>query len=344
MQPNTHVRRHARSWLSRTVAAALLVAAAAPLPAEAADFTLRLSSWGSPTAPQVAVFVSSFTKAVQEGSKGRIAVQNFPAGALVKEQDVPSAIQSRVVDISLVTIGGWASISQPAAMMNSVMFRPTEANFLQMAGSGSPLFKALDDSLAKHQVRLLAVLDNGPPMLVTRQNVQMPSDVKGKSIRTYDKASSEVVHALGGAPSTMPVSDVYAALQRGTVQGAVGGIQGAIGLKEYEVAKYLLNGNGVWGVGVTVYVMNGAALSGLPADLQKVMLDAGHTAEVETNKAIFDFIGKSMSEMRSHGMTVTELQPGSAPYKAFSDALAPLASAQLKGMPPALLKLTGNGQ
>jgi hypothetical protein len=47
------------------------------------------------------------------GSKGRIAVQTFAAGALVNEQDVAYPIQSRVVDISLSTAGVWASISPP---------------------------------------------------------------------------------------------------------------------------------------------------------------------------------------------------------------------------------------
>ncbi len=249
-------------WLAGLAALALT---ATPYAAWAADaqFTLRLSSWGSPTAPQVSVFVPAFKAAVEGGSGGRIAVQAFPAGALVKEQDVPSAIQSRVVDISLSTIGGWSSISPPAALINSVMFRPTKENFLKLAGSGSPLFKALDESLAKRKVHLLAVLDNGPPMLVSRFSVQKPGDIKGKPIRAYDKASSQIIQTFGGAPSTMSVSEVYSALQHGVVQGAIGGIQGAIGLKEYEVAKYMLNGNGVWGVGVTIYVMNGAALSGL---------------------------------------------------------------------------------
>ena len=231
------------------------------IPAHAAQYTLRLSSWGSPATPQVAVFVDSFTKALTTLSQGQIAVQSFPAGALANEQDVPSAVQSRVVDISLSTMGVWASVSPPAALLNSVMFRPTDQTFQGLVGNGTPLFKALDQSLRKHGVVLLAVLDNGPPMIISRPPLLQPSDFKGKAIRVYDRASSEIVHTLGAAPSTMPVSDVYPALQRGTVEAAIGGIQGVVGLKEYEVTKYMLDGNGVWGRGVTSYVMNAGALN-----------------------------------------------------------------------------------
>lgn len=339
-------RLRARFW--RTVVfGALATLMAVPFgSARAADakYTLRLSSWGSPTAPQVSVFVPTFTKLVEKDSKGRIAVQAFPAGALVKEQDVPSAIQSRVVDISLSTIGSWASVAPPAALINSVVFRPTQGDFLSVVGSGSKLFRALDESLQKRNVRLLAVLDNGPPMVVSHDKMTTPKNFHGKAIRVYDKSSAEIIHTLGGAPSTMPVSDVYAALQRGTVQAAIGGIQGITGLKEYEVAKHLLDGNGAWGVGVTIYVMNGSALKGLPLDLQKVVLKAGQEAEQTTNEAIFAFFDKARHTLRSHGMEITTLQPGTPAYTAFTTALAPLAKKQEAKLPAGLLKLVVDGQ
>lgn len=312
--------------------------------AAAADFTLRVASWGSPAVPQVAVFVPDFKKAVEEGSNGRIAVQDFPASSLVKEQDVASAIQARVVDISLSTVGIWASISPPAALMNSIMFRPTDETFQKFAGSGSPLFAALDASLKKHNAVLLSMLDNGPPMIVSRDKIAGPPAFKGKSIRVYDKASSEIIHTLGGAPSTMPVSDVYPALQRGTVQAAIGGIQGVIGLKEYEVAKYLLDGNGVWGVGVTMYVMNGSALKELPQDLQQVVIAAGKSVEKTTNAALLAYFAKGLDTVKQHGMEVTVLQPDSPGYKTFADALQPLVKQQEAKLPPDVLKLVGDEQ
>lgn len=307
--------------------------------AAAAQFTLRLSSWGSPAAPQVAVFTPLFQKLVEQNSKGRISVQTFSAGALVKEQEVASAIQSRVVDISLSTVGVWASISPPAALVNSVVFRPSDRNFQALAGSGSPLFAALDASLRQHGAVLLSMLDNGPPMVISRAKMTTPRDFRGKSIRVYDKASSLIIHTLAGAPSTISVSNVYPALQRGTVQAAIGGVQGVIGLKEYEVAKYLLDGNGVWGVGVTMYVMNKSALDELPSDLQQIVLQAGKTAEKATNQALLAYFAKGLDAVRQHGMEVTELRPGTPQYKAFAAALAPLAEQQETPLPPDLVKL-----
>jgi TRAP-type transport system periplasmic protein len=331
-----------RRTLALGVLAILFSPPLAPAPAAAADYTLRLSSWGSPAVPQVAAFVPAFQQAVEEGSRGRIAVQSFDAGSLVKETEVASAIQSRVVDISLSTVGVWASISPPAALMNSIVFRPTDETFSKLAGNGSPLFQALDASLRQHGAVLLAMLDNGPPMVVSRDAIASPKDFAGKSIRVYDKASSEIVHTLGGAPSTLSVSDVYPAIQRGTVQAAIGGIQGVVGLKEYEIAKYLLDGNGVWGVGVTMYVMNAAALEELPPELRQVVLDAGKTAEATAGTALLAYFAKGLDTVREHGMQVTELRPGTPPYQAFADALEPLAKEQRARLPPELVKLVGD--
>jgi TRAP-type C4-dicarboxylate transport system substrate-binding protein len=304
----------------------------------AAQYTLRLASWGAPTAPQVMNFVGPFQKAVEAGSHGRIAVQSFPAGSLVKEQAVPAAIQSRVVDISLTTMGSWASVVPAAGVLNTVFFSPLAADFEKAIGPDTPLFKTLDQAMASHGVRLLAVLYNGPVVCVSRAPMDSPAAFRGKTVRVFDRLTAQIVQTLGGAPSTIEVADVYPALERGTVQGAIGGLEGAIGLKEYEVSKYLLATNGVFGLLITGYVMNRAALDALPADLQKVVLDAGHRVGVETSKAMVAAYARELSAMHQHGMTVTVLEPGKPQYQAFTAALAPLKKTQEAQFPPDLVK------
>ncbi|MGH7120328.1 MAG: TRAP transporter substrate-binding protein [Acetobacteraceae bacterium] len=307
------------------------------VPAMARDHTLRLATWGSPSAPQVSAFVAAFTRFVHEGSQGTITVQHFPAGSLVKEQVVPQSVETRVADISLATIGSLATIAPAAAAMDTVFFRPPEAGFEAAVGPGTPLFKTLDEGLAKRGMRLLAVLDNGPPMVISRRAMTTPQAFKGRTIRAYDRLSAEIIRELGGAPSTLSVSDVYPALERGTVEGALGGLQGMTGLREYEVARHLLDPNGLFSVGVTVYVISAAALAELPGSLRKVVIDAGYRAGTVANKAIIASFKDDLSRMRDHGVTVTTLEPGSAAYQAFAQALEPMAQAEQKKYPAALV-------
>lgn len=315
------------------------IAAAAIIPARAdAQYKLRLASWGAPKAPQVVEYIGAFQKEVEAASGGRISVQSFPAGSLVNERAVPSAIQSHVVDISLTTMGGWSSIVPTAGMLNTVFFRPTSENFEKVIGPGTPLFKALDDDMAKHGVRLLAALYNGPVVTVSKNPIDTPAAFKGKTVRVFDKLTAEIVQALGGAPSTIEVADVYPALQRGQVQAAIGGLEGAIGLKEYEVTKYLLATNGVFGILMTGYVMNKSALDALPADMQKAVLDSAYKACTHATGKMIEAYDRELKEMQDHGMTVTKLEPGTDKYKQFSDALAPLAKTQEARFPEKLVR------
>ncbi len=330
-------RVHRRQFL--TAAGACAISAASIIPARAAaEYRLRLASWGAPKAPQVVEFVGAFQQAVESASGGKISVQSFPAGSLVNERAVPSAIQSHVVDISLTTMGGWSSIVPTAGMLNTVFFRPTAENFEKVIGPETKLFKALDDDMAKHGVRLLAALYNGPVVAVSKNPIDTPAAFRGKTVRVFDKLTAEIVQTLGGAPSTIEVADVYPALQRGQVQAAIGGLEGAIGLKEYEVTNYLLATNGVFGILMTGYVMNKAALDALPAEMQKAVLDSAYKACTHATRAMIAAYDHELQEMRDHGMTVTKLEPGTEKYKQFSDALAPLAKAQEARFPENLVR------
>lgn len=329
--------RPRRLRMPHFVAAATLLAFSPALQA-AQSYTLRLSTWGAPTAPQVSEFVTAFKNDVEKSSGGRISVQTFPAGTLVNERAVPSAIQSGVVDISLTTMGSWSSIVPTAGALNTVFFRPTAENFDKVIGPDTPLFKALDEDMGKHGTRLLAALYNGPVVVVSKTQLKTPDDFKGKTVRVFDRLTAEIAQALHGAASTIEVADVYPALQRGTVQAAIGGLEGAIGLKEYEVGKYLLATNGQFGLLLTGYVMNRRALEALPSDLQKIVLDSAHKASRSTTVAMIAAYDKELAKMQEHGMTVTKLEPGSNEYKLFSDSLAPLAKAQEARFPPELVR------
>jgi len=74
------------------------------------------------------------------------------------------------------------------------------------------------------------------------------------------------------------------------------------------------------------------------------VLDAGKTAEAAAEAALLAYFAKGLDTVREHGMQVTELQPGTPPYKAFADALEPLAQQQEAKLPPDLVKLVNDEQ
>lgn len=75
--------------------------------------------------------------------------------------------------------------------------------------------------------------------LWTKFPVNTLDDLKGKKIRVFASAQSDYLNALGAEPVSIPFSEVYTALERGTVDGVVTGPDAAEGLKLWEVVDYV---------------------------------------------------------------------------------------------------------
>lgn len=320
---------------------ALALGSFSVIPAAHADrrHTLRLATWGSTLAPQVRDFVGHFRALAEKRSHGQLAIEDFPGGSLVKENSVASAIHSGVVDISLTTYGSWDSVVPFARALDTVLFTPAASRFLDVIGPGTPLYTNFDAAMMRRGVKVLAVLYNGPVVVMSHKPLYQPADFHGKTVRVFDRLTAEIVKTLGGAPSTIGVSEVYPALQRGTVQAAIGGLEGVYGLKEYQVAKYCLATNGAFGLLLTGYVMNAASYKRLPPHLQSVLDHAADAATRAANHLMIAAYQHELAEMQKHGTNVTLLKRQSTQYNAFREALAPLAARERSTISPHVLKL-----
>jgi TRAP-type C4-dicarboxylate transport system substrate-binding protein len=316
------------------------VVAAISLPTQAgAKMRLSLSTWGSPKHPQVSEFVDRFVKAVEVASKGDITFKVFAGGEMVKQQFVSTAVPQGTVDISLTTLDTWSGrIPEVSATVS-----PLWPYSMQMARDdflpGKPIFEYYNKRLQENGAVLLTLFDIGSPVLSSRARIIKPEDIAGKTIRTYSKGASELLQAVGSSPVTMGVGDVYSALQRGAVEGALGGIQGAVGLKHYEVTKYVMVPNGLFGTLVHAYVMNKAKWDSMTPAERKLVQDAATEARNHSEDFMIASYGKFVQVFRDKGLEVTEVKPGSDISKLWQAKLKPLAERDRKRYPAPLIKL-----
>jgi TRAP-type C4-dicarboxylate transport system substrate-binding protein len=75
-------------------------------------------------------------------------------------------------------------------------------------------------------------------LIATTKPVKVPPDLKGMTIRVIGPDDAAVFKKWGAAPSFIPGMDVYPALERGTLNGAIGSVMLQVDLKRYEVAPY----------------------------------------------------------------------------------------------------------
>ena len=87
---------------------------------------------------------------------------------------------------------------------------------------------------------LLAMAVYPDQAIFSKRPVRTLQDFKGLKTRVHSVALASLVAGLEGEPLTVAFAEVYTALERGTLDGAITGTKPGLGLRWYEVAKYLV--------------------------------------------------------------------------------------------------------
>ncbi|MFV0366849.1 MAG: TRAP transporter substrate-binding protein [Hyphomicrobiaceae bacterium] len=288
---------------------------------------LSLSSWGSPKHYQVAQFVPRFEELLKEKSKGQIRLKVFEGGEMVKQQFVPTAVPQGTIDISLTTMDNWSGRISDVGILTTPLWDKSMQWTRDNLKPGNPIFDYFDAKMRNEGAIIIALFDIGPPVISANFEVTGPDSFKGQSIRAYSKGSAEVLQALGAAPTILGVGDVYSALQRGTVKGAMGGLGGAVGLKHYEVTSNIFVPNGVMGTLIHGYVMNKDKFDKLSPDDQKALMAAATEARDFMQQFAIDNQVTLIKKMQDAGKKVTIVEPDSDMWNSFATRLQPLTDA-----------------
>jgi TRAP-type C4-dicarboxylate transport system substrate-binding protein len=87
---------------------------------------------------------------------------------------------------------------------------------------------------------LLAMAVYPDQAIFSKRPVRTLGDFKGLKTRVHSVALASLVASLEGEPLTVAFAEVYTALERGTLDGAITGTKPGLGLRWYEVAQYLV--------------------------------------------------------------------------------------------------------
>jgi tripartite ATP-independent transporter DctP family solute receptor len=155
-------------------------------------------------------------------------------------------------------------------------------------------------------IEALAWGENGfRHMTDSKRPIDSPADLKGLKMRTMENPIHiQAYRQFGILPTPMAFTEVFTALQQGTVDGQENPLSVITSAKLYEVQKYLALTGHVYSP--AVILMNKARWDALsPADKQ-AFRDAAHEA-VKANRArIDDDERKAVADLRAKGMVVND--------------------------------------
>ena len=180
----------------------------------------------------------------------------------------------------------------------------------------------LAKKLEAKDLKLLTYYENGFRQLTnSKREVVTPADLEGLKVRTMENPIHLAAwKALGANPTPMPFSEVFTAMQQKTIDGQENPVPTIYLQKFYEVQGFTTLTGHVYGP--HILLMNKKLFDSFTAEEQKIILDAAHESALFQRKTNRQMDVDYVKELRSEGMTVTELSP--AQKKAFQDAVQPI--------------------
>ena len=247
-------------------AAAFALALTAP--AGAAEFRM-LTSW-SKNNPAVPLLAEGFAKGVEQASQGRNKF-SFSGPETVPPFEQLQPVASGAFHM-LYTVG----IYHYGQTALAIGFDAVRGTMEERRASG--LFDLVDKHYQKLGLKVIAV----PISRKSGYTFQLKApagpdgDFRGKKVRGTP-AYHPVIRSLGGAPVVLPIPEVYTALEKGVIDGAASPVVGLLGVKWYEVAKYV--SQPAFGYAHQLFLMNLDTWNRLPDADKKIMLEVGRKME-----------------------------------------------------------------
>ena len=149
--------------------------------------------------------------------------------------------------------------------------------------------------------------------LFCRDAVESPRDFQGRKTRSHGASLSDWINGMGGEAQFVAFSEVYTALERGTLDCGITYAVAAYGQRWYEVARYFVGP--IYSSGAESNVINARTWNRIPPDLQQIILEEGAKMELEALR-----LAPAQSEVG-----LTRLQDRGMDYVLFSTELQQLS-------------------
>lgn len=263
---------------------------------------LKLGHTGAPDHPYQEAS-EMFAKIVSEKTEGMIEIKIFPADQLGKQKELVEGAQLGTVDMVLtsdVLLSGF----EPKMGALNLPFLFDDYDHVVKALNGDA-GKQLSDALLTKNLKIIGWWENGFRHITnSKREIKTPEDLKGLKIRTPSgTVFVDTFNMLGASATPMSFGELYSALQLGTVNGQENPTTHVLTQNFYEVQDYL---SLTYHIHVAEpLVMSKSVYDKLPAEYQKILLEAGEEVSKWSYKTTKESEAAEIEEIKEKGMTVT---------------------------------------
>lgn len=315
---------------SGTIAAAGVLLALASGVAQAQTIELKLAD-RLPQDHYIARYATNYwIDEVQKATNGAVSIQRYPSERLGKSKDMLTLTKAGVVDMGeyvpgylgdQMPLSGVAELPGmvPTACVASLVYQ-------EMAKAGGFLDK---NELSPLGIKLLYVVGLPAYQLFTSKKIDGLASMRGMKIRSTGAAMDSGLRLLGIVPIRMSAAELNESFSRGTVDGTSFPAASIYSYDLQKQTKFATTGLS-FGSSMTFYGISTKVWNKLPANVQKVMLEAGE----RTTKRACELIDKddqdALKRLEKDGTTLVTLPADEK--KKFDAILAPVADEWAQGV------------
>ncbi|MDP2157717.1 MAG: TRAP transporter substrate-binding protein, partial [Nitrospirota bacterium] len=231
---------------------------------------LKLSHFMSPMHNLHGDVFAPFAKEVEEKSKGLIKITIFPGEALGKARDQFDMATTGVTDFAFVIPAYTPGRFPLSSVMELPFLVPSSKVGSRVAWELATKGYFKGEFLG---AKLLSCWTTGPGQIyMNKKLAKNLDDIKGMRLRSPGPLQTALLRELGISPLTLPIPELYEALQRGMADGAIAPLSTIVDFKLYEVVKNFTIAN----IYTTTmcFVGNEKVWNSLSPGLQKIVEDA----------------------------------------------------------------------
>jgi TRAP-type transport system periplasmic protein len=240
-----------RAFLKRTVGAAAAAGIAMPLAApavqaQAAPLKLKFGN-DLPATHSVNIRLGQAIEAISAETNGQLSISLFPNNQLGSDTDMMSQLRSGALELA----------TMPGTVLSTLIAATSLTGLGFIFTSYDKVWPAMDGDVGNYIRRAIektnlvpfdAVWDNGFRQITSSTRpIKGPDDLKNFRIRVpVVPLWVSMFAALGAAPTSIPLSEAYSALQTRIADGQENPLALIDAAKFYEVQKYCSLTNHAW--------------------------------------------------------------------------------------------------
>ncbi|MFO1338528.1 MAG: TRAP transporter substrate-binding protein [Burkholderiaceae bacterium] len=290
-------------------AAALAVLAATPLATLAQDIKPRLIRFGYGLNEQSnqGRAVKVFAEAVEKASGGKMKVRAIGAAALGPDTQMQQALIGGAQEMMVGSTATLVGITKEMALWDTPFLFNTAAEADAMLDG--PVGQKVMAKLGDKGLVGLVYWENGFRNLTnSKRPVTKMEDLAGIKLRVMqNNVYLESFQTLGANAVPLPFSELFSALETGTVDGQENPYNTILSSKFYEVQKYVSATNHVYSPWIVL--VSKKWWDGLSKAEQKVLQDAAAASRDFERKDTREEAQRALTDLQAKGMQFNKLAP-----------------------------------